>query len=91
MGWQREDEGGGALPAGDGTAQTLRLEVPQLLHEVRALHQGHVREVKVAEDLVFEAPRSLLVRAGQIHAAAVALEALLVVVVVLVQARGLCK
>ena len=46
--WKREDESGRALPSCDGAAQALGLEVPELLHEVWALHQGHVSEVKVA-------------------------------------------
>ena len=48
---QREDERGGAFPPGDGAAEALCLEVPQLLHEVGALHEGHVGEVEVAQDL----------------------------------------
>ena len=39
---------------GNGASEALRLEVPQLLHEVRALHERHVGEVKVAQDLVEE-------------------------------------
>ena len=39
------------LSSGHGTAQTLRLEIAELLHEVGALHEGHVREVEVAQDL----------------------------------------
>lgn len=88
---QGEDEGGGALPAGDGAAEALRLEGTQLLHEVRALHQGHVGEVQVAQDLVFEAARPLLVRPGEVEPARVAPQAFLVVVVVVVQWRRLCQ
>lgn len=88
---QGEDEGGGALPAGDGAAEALRLEGTQLLHEVRALHQGHVGEVQVAQDLVFEAARPLLVRPGEVEPARVAPQTFLVVVVVVVQRRRLCQ
>ena len=60
--WEREYEGGGTLPPGHCTAKALRLEVPELLHEVTGLHEGHVSEVQVAEDLVLKPPGSLLVR-----------------------------
>ena len=36
---------------GNGASEALCLEVPQLLHEVGALHERHVGEVKVAQDL----------------------------------------
>ena len=48
---KRKNEGGGALPSRDGATQALGLEIPELLHEVGALHEGHVREVEVAQDL----------------------------------------
>ena len=51
---QREDERDGALAARHRAAQTLRLEVAELLHEVAGLHQRHVREVEVAQNLVLE-------------------------------------
>ena len=86
---QREDERGGTLPPGHRAPQRRRLEVAQLLHEVRALHEGHVGEVEVAEDLVLEPARPLLVGPAEVHPTAVALEALLVIVVVLVKARRL--
>lgn len=47
--------------------------------------------MEVAQDLVLEAPRALLIRAGQIEAARVAAQAFLVVVVVVVQGRRLCN
>ena len=40
-----------SLVPGDCAAEALGLEVPQLLHEVGALHEGHVGEVQVAQDL----------------------------------------
>ncbi|MFN9898969.1 MAG: hypothetical protein ACK55Z_09295, partial [bacterium] len=75
---QREDQGGGALAPCHGAAQALRLEIAQLLHKIRALHERHVRKVEVAEDLVLEAACPLLVGPGEVHAATVALQALLV-------------
>ena len=72
---------------GHRAAEALRLEVPQLLHEVTGLHQGHVSKVKVAENLIFEPSRSLLVWSSQIETATVTLETLLVVVAVLVSYR----
>lgn len=82
---QREDERGGRLAAGHCTAQGLGLETAQLLHEVRTLHEGHVGEMQVAQDVVLEAARALLVRPRQVQAARVAAQALLVVVVVVVE------
>ena len=49
--WEREDECGRALSPGHRASKALGLEVPKLLHEVGALHQGHVGKVKVTQDL----------------------------------------
>ena len=51
---------------------------------------SHAKEQSFAH-LILEPACSLLVRPGEVHPAAVALEALLVVVVVLVQALALCN
>ncbi len=48
-----------------------------------------IAKMRTIAHLVLEPPCPLLVGAGEVHAAAVALEALLVVVVVLVHARSL--
>ena len=48
-------------------------------------------QTKNVADLILESASSLLVGSREVHAAAVALEALLVVVVVLVQALALWK
>ena len=90
LGWKGEYESCGALPSRHGATETLGFEVPQLLHEVAGLHQGHVSEVEVTEDLVLEPSRSLLVGSGQIQATTVTLETLLVVVTVLVSWVGKC-
>ncbi len=87
---KREDERGATLSPGDGTAERLRLEAAQLLHKIRRLHEGDVGEMEVAKDLVLEAARPLLAGARQVDAASVATEALLVVDVVVVDARRLC-
>ena len=84
LGRKRKYESGGALPSRYGAAEALGLEVPQLLHEVAGLHEGHVGKVEVAEDLIFEPPGSLLVWSSQVQSAAVTLQAFLVVVTVLV-------
>ena len=87
---KRKYESGGALPPCHGAAQTLSLEVPQLLHEVAGLHESHVGKVEVAEDLILKPPGSLLVWSSQIETATVTLETLLVVVTVLVSWVGKC-
>ena len=46
-----------SLLPGDRAAEALCLKVPQLLHEVGALHERHVSEVEVAQDLQEEADR----------------------------------
>ena len=88
---QWENKRGGAFPPGDCTAQTLRFETAELLHEVRAFHERDVREVEVTQDLVLEATRPLLVRARQVQAARVAAQTFLVVMVVIIQRRRFCN
>ena len=83
---KRKYESGGALPPGHRTAQTLSLEVPQLLHEVAGLHESHVSKVEVAEDLVLKPPGSLLVWSSEVQSTTVTLQAFLVVVTVLIPA-----
>jgi hypothetical protein len=68
----------------------LGFKAAQLLHEIRALHQGHVGKVQVAEDLILEASRSFLARTRQIDSARVAPQTFLVVVVVVVDAGRFC-
>lgn len=85
-----KDECGAALAAGDGTAERLRLEAPELLHEIGRLHQSHVGKVQVAEDLILEATGALLAGTRQVDAAGVTAQAFLVVNVVVVDTRRLC-
>lgn len=88
---QREDKSGGAFPPSHSTAQTLRLETAELLHEVRAFHEGDVREVEVTQDLVLEATRPFLVRARQVQTTRIAAQTFLVIVVVIIQWRRFCN
>ena len=81
---------GAALASGHGTSERLRFKSAQLLHEIRALHQGHVGKVQVAEDLILEASRSFLARTRQIDSARVAPQTFLVVVIVVVDAGRFC-
>jgi hypothetical protein len=85
-----KDECGAALAAGDGTAERLRLEAPELLHEIGRLHQSHVGKVQVAKDLILEATGTLLAGTRQVDAAGVTAQAFLVVNVVVVDTRRLC-
>jgi len=82
---QREYERGGAFPSGHGTTERLRFEAAQLLHEIRALHQGDVGEMEITEYVIFEPSGPFLVRAGQVHSARVAAQTFFVVVLVVVQ------
>ena len=81
---KRKYESGGALPPGHRAAQTLSLEVPQLLHEVAGLHESHVSKVEIAEDLIFKSPGSLLVWSSEVQSTAITLQTLLMIVTILV-------
>lgn len=87
---ERENERRAALASCDGTAERLRLEAPQLLHEVGRLHESHVGKMEVAKDLILEATGALLTGARQVDTAGVTAEAFLVVDVVVVDTRRLC-
>ena len=63
--------------------------VPRLLKRKEVVPSGRNGEAR--KYLILEPASPLLVGPGEVHSAAVALEALLVVVVVLVQALCLCK
>lgn len=86
-----KDQGGGALAACHSTAEALRLKTAKLLHEVRALHQCDVREVKITQDVILEPAGPFLVGPGQVQTARIAPETFLVIVVVVVDGGLLCK
>ena len=81
---KRKYESCRAFPPRYSAAETLSLEVPKLLHEVAGLHESHVSKVKIAEDLIFKPPGSLLVWSSEVQSTAITLQTLLVVVTILV-------
>lgn len=86
---KRKDQSGRGFPSRYGTAQALGFKGSQLLHEIRTLHKSHVSEVQVTKDVIFETASSFLVWPCQIETTGIAAQTFFVVVIIIVQQRGL--